>query len=166
MAPTNMCLCQRKENALCRGGYRFFKKGGGGGGGVETRGTKCGGVSASGPIRKAGGEPGGGVGEVLSALGPTRKPGVGGAVRFRPVTKSRGGGGGWGGAVRFRLDTKSGGGWVLSASGPIPKVGGGGGGCPIRKAERGCCPALQARYKKRGRGGGGGGGGCLAEEIL
>ena len=40
-------------------------------------------------------------------------------------------GGGWGGgAVRFRPDTKSGGGGggVLSASGPIRKVGRGGGG--------------------------------------
>ena len=38
--------------------------------------------------------------------------------------------GGGGGAVHLRPDTKSGG-------------GGGGGG--------GCCPALQARYKQRGR---------------
>ena len=76
--------------------------------------------------------------------------GGGGAARFRPDTKSGGRGccplqaryekrmgGGGGGAVHLRPDTKSG--W-----------GGGGGGC---------CPALQARYKKRGRGRG-----CLAEE--
>ena len=62
---------------------------------------------------------------VLSASGPIRKAGcVLGcvcmrlcAVRFRSDTKSRGGGGG--------------GGWLLSASGPIRKVGrGGGGGVP------------------------------------
>ena len=60
-----------------------------------------------------------------------------------------------------------GGGGVLSALDPTRKAGGGGGGGggvsasgPIRKAGGGgCCPALQARYKKRGRGRG-----CLAEE--
>ena len=45
----------------------------------------------------------------------------GGAVGFWPDTKSGGGGG----AVGFWPNTKSG---VLSASGPIRKVGGGGGG--------------------------------------
>ena len=82
---------------------------------------------------------GGGGGSVLSALDPTRKAGGGGgggAARFRPDTRSGGGGGG-GGAFHLRPDTKSGGG-----------EGGGG-----------CCPALQARYKKRGRERG-----CLAEE--
>ena len=44
-----------------------------------------GGLSASGPIRKAGGGGGGGRGE--------------GAVRFRPDTKSGGGGGGGGGCL-------------------------------------------------------------------
>ena len=44
---------------------------------------------------------------VLSASGPIRKAGGGGgfAVRFRSDTKSGGGGGGGGGAVRFRLDS-------------------------------------------------------------
>ena len=84
-----------------------------------------------------------------------RNAGVGGAVRFRPDTKSGGGGGGGGGgAARFRPDMRSG--------------GGGGGG--------GCLP-FKARYEKRRRGGGGvlsgasgpmqnagKGRGCLAEE--
>ena len=57
-----------------------------------------------------------------------RGTGGGVAVRFRPNTKSAGGGGGGGGgAVRFRPNTKSGmGGGVLHASGPIRKAGGGG----------------------------------------
>ena len=65
-------------------------------------------------------------------LRPAIRNARGGAVRFRPDTKSGGGGGG---AARFRPDTKSRG--------------------------RGCCP-LQARYEKRGGGGGGGGGCCPA----
>ena len=81
--------------------------------------------------------------------------GVGGwecAVRFRPDTKSGGGEGG-GGAARFRPDTRSGGGGGGAFHlRPDTKSGGGEGG-------GGCCPALQARYKKRGRERG-----CLAEE--
>ena len=64
--------------------------------------------------------------------------------------------------LKVRSDMKSGV-VVLSASGPIRKTGGKGGGCcpsgPIRKARGGGgegCP-IQARYEKR-RGGGGGGG--------
>ena len=70
------------------------------------------------------------------------------------------------GGVETR-DTKCGGVGVLPASGPIRKAGG---CCPFKaRYEKrkggggggggGCCPALQARYKKRGRGRG-----CLAEE--
>ena len=75
---------------------------------------------------------------MLSVLGLIRKAsgggggGGGGAVRFGPDTKSRRGRGG-GGAVRFTPDAKSG--WeraVLSASGPIRKVGGGGGLLAVR----------------------------------
>ena len=72
-------------------------------GGVETRDTKCGGgggvLSASGPIRKAGGGGGGGV---LSIKGPIRK--------------AEGGGGGGGGGM------------LSGASGPIQNAGKGGGG--------------------------------------
>ena len=52
---------------------------------VETRDTKCGVLSALGPIRKAGGG------------GRGRGGGGGGAVHFRPNTKSGGGRGGGGG---------------------------------------------------------------------
>ena len=76
---------------------------------------------------------------MLSALDPTRKTegkgGGGGLPASGPIQRAGGGGGG-GVAVHLRPDTES---------------GGGGGG--------GCCSALQARYKKRGRGRG-----CLAEE--
>ena len=87
------------------------------------------------------------------------------------VTSSRGGyrifqKGGLRSAIRNAGPREGGGGGgrgVLFALGPIQKVGGGEGGGGgvlsasglIRKAgrgEEGCCPALQARYKKRGGG--------------
>ena len=78
----------------------------------------------------------------------------GGAVRFRPDTKSgRGGGGGGGGRG------------VLPASVPIQKAGEGGVArfSPDTKSwGRGCCP-LQARYEKRG---GGGGVGSVTTKII
>ena len=91
---------------------------------------------------------------------------------FETVAGGGGGGGGTGAGTRIQdfpkgagvetRDTKceggGGGDRVLSASGPIRKAGGWGGG--------GCCP-LQVRYEKRGRGGGGvlnrRGGGTLNE---
>ena len=90
---------------------------------------------------------------MLSALDPTRKAGGGGAVRFRPDTKS-----GWGGgAVRFRPDTKRGGGGgegVLSALDPtLTKSGGGGGG------GGGVLSSASGAIQKAGKGEG-----CLAEE--
>ena len=79
-----------------RGGGRFNWRGG-----TLTM-NAC---EARGRYEKRGGGGGGGV---LSVLGPIQKRG--------------------GGAVRYRPDTKSGGGGVQSALGPIRKVGGGGGG--------------------------------------
>ena len=55
------------------------------------------------------------------------------------------------GGLRPAIRNAGGGGCPLKARYEKRRGGGGGGG--------GCCPALQARYKKRGRGRG-----CLAEE--
>ena len=62
------------------------------------------------------------------ARGGYEKRGEGGAVRFRPIQKRGGGGGGAVLSVLGPIRKAGGGGGVQSASGPIRKVDGGGGG--------------------------------------
>ena len=94
---------------------------------------------------------------------PTIRNAGGGAVHFRPDTKSgEWGGGGGGGAARFRPDTKSeggGGGGAVCFRPDTKNVGGPGGAAVHLRPDTksvggegggGCCPVLQARYKKRG----------------